>query len=608
VSQALVMTLECSRALKYGHEQGVYHGALAPNNVVFSADGHVRVVDFGLAEVLASAPASQATRALDNVRYSSPEQARGRPVTESTDLYSLALLVNEAVTGEPPRLSDTVVGTLMERAEAAADLDASLEGLLPALERCGRVNADERPEAEELSIALLAAAETMERPQALTLAGLTTPDGAGDSPLMVVGGRVVEPGRELDLADAADMPDDFDVSALGPLEDTTAFASDEPVDREAESPVALELVEPPNATVALEDLDAAEPAFADAGLGASPDDPDLDVPTRSSNRRAVSPAYEQLEDDADDRLPWWPLVVLVLLLAGAIAAGVYFFALGASEETGAVPDLVGVPFDEVATQVQARGWQLERLEGRIDGSAIGSVVSQSPIPGEELEEGETITVTVSLGNEMVEIPSDIVGLSVDQASSRLSSVGLSVGRITEEHSEGLGAGLVVGLNEPTTQKPSGQGVALRVSAGPEDRFVPPEVVGVTIGDATSLLVGLRLNAVEEPVFSPTVEAGIVLGVFPEAGAVVPADSSVTLFVSAGPEPVVMPDVVGLALDEAIDELEGLGLIFVDTEGTPGEPVIGTLPPIGATVDVGTEVLVYLDDPPEDEEDTEDDEG
>ena len=68
-SQALVMALECARALNYGHEQGAIHRNLTPHNVLFTADHHVRVSDYGLATVLDEAPAAQASRALENVRY-----------------------------------------------------------------------------------------------------------------------------------------------------------------------------------------------------------------------------------------------------------------------------------------------------------------------------------------------------------------------------------------------------------------------------------------------------------------------------------------------------------------------------------------------------------
>lgn len=634
-SQALVVTLECSRALNYGHEQGAIHRNLTPRNVLFTSDQQIRISDYGLAKVLAEAPVAQASRALESVRYASPEQARGRPVGESSDLYSLALVVNEAVSGEAPAVADTVVGTLMDRAESPAELDSALGDLLPPLERCGRVDPTQRPEADELAIALLAAAESMPRPQSLPLVGIGNATDLADSPLLVAGGEnraAAEPGSDqgpaADPADSdgdhepsddhadiapvieldphvdtdsplADLDDDtdFDISALGSLDDVDAFASDDSTASIQSSPTSAAEV-----LGGLENLEQAEPVFAE--IPGADTETALDVPEPASAGRA-SVAYEELADDADDRLPWWPLVALVVLLAGAVGAGVYFFALNDTTASATAPDLIGVPFEELDERLGEPDWDITRLEARVDGTVAGSVISQDPAPGAEIDAADGLTITVSLGNEMVEVPSDIVGLTVQQAESRLGSVGLLLGRLAQEPSEALAAGLVIGLNEPTTQMPTGDGVSLRVSSGPEDRVVPGDVLGLMIGDATSLLVGLRLQAVEEPAFDPDVPVGTVLASIPAAGEIVPADSAVTLIVSAGPEPIEMPDIIGLQLDEAIDVITELGLIFIDTTGTPGEEVIGSLPPIGAIVDVGAEVTIILNDPVEEDEDAAD---
>lgn len=645
-SQALVMTLECSRAMNYGHEQGAIHRSLTPRNVLFTSDQQVRVSDYGLAKVLADAPVAQASRALENVRYASPEQARGRPVGESSDLYSLALVVSEAVSGIAPHVAETVVGTLIERAEAAADLDAALGALLSPLERCGRVDPTQRPEAEELTIALLSAAESMPRPQPMPLVGIGNGASLAEAPLLVAGGVTpISPavdevtasdsvattaisdavesdtsndqiehgvestdhvadvvqlrGVDRDLAGSAspsvseDAPEESDVSTLGNVDAVTDFAGDHPGlgDPAADEPGARA---PTPALGGLEHLEQANAVFAE--ISDADVETELDVPEPASTGRSTPVAYEELEDDAEDRLPWWPLVALVLLIAGAVAASLYFFVVSDSSELAVAPDVIGVQYDDLGDRLGERDWDITRLEARVDGTVVGSVLSQEPGPGDEVYPAQGLTVTVSLGNQMVEIPSDIVGLTVDQAASRLGTVGLVLGRLSEESSEALAAGLVIGLDEPTAQMPTGEGVDLRVSAGPEDRIVPGQVVGLTIGDATSLLVGLRLQAVEEPTFDAEAAVGTVLASIPPAGQVVPADSAVTLIVSAGHEPVEMPDVIGLQLDEAIDVIEELGLIFIDTTGTPGEEVIGSLPPIGAVVDVGAEVTIILNDP------------
>jgi serine/threonine-protein kinase len=640
-SQALVMTLECARAINYGHEQGAIHRNLTPRNVLFTSDQQVRVSDYGLAKVLADSPVSQASRALENVRYASPEQARGRPVGESSDLYSLALVVSEAVSGIAPHVAETVVGTLMERAEAAANLDGALGDLLPPLERCGRVDPTQRPEADELAIALLAAAESMPRPQSMPLVGIGNGTSLAEASLLVAGGVIpISPVAAADESKAVndevgeragsanrvagaiqrglvdghtpasehpvasqDMPDGFDVAALDDVVDVTDFAGDEPgpdepgpdepgPDEPGANPVALPLG-------ALENLEQADPVFAE--IPGADIETELDVPEPASTGRSTRVAYEELEDDAEDRLPWWPLVALGILIAGVVAAGTYFLVLNDSAELAFAPDVIGMQYDDLGDRLGERDWDITRLEARVDGTVVGSVLSQEPSPGDEVDPALGLTVTVSLGNQMIEIPSDIIGLTVEQAESRLGTVGLVLGRLSQESSEGLAAGLVIGLDEPTAQKPTGEGVDLRISAGPDDRIVPGQVVGLTIGDATSLLVGLRLQAVEEPTFDPEAVVGTVLASIPPAGQVVPADSAVTLIVSAGPEPVEMPDIIGLQLDEAIDVIKALGLIFIDTTGTPGEEVIGSVPPIGAVVDVGAEVTIILNDPVDEDE-------
>jgi len=560
-SQALVMSLELARGLAHAHAEGLVHCNVRPENVLFSADQRLRISDFGVAEALVDVPPARPSEAVEQVRYRSPEQAGGRPVGTASDLYSLALVANEAVSGAAPMAADTVVATLAARSESVIELTADLAGLRGPLERCGRLDPEDRPEADELTIALLAAAETMSRPGALPLVGI--------------------PGL-----DEPDSPPESELEPEEPIEVTVPGL---------DAPVELAVVPDLAERVALEDLDTAEPTFADTEA----DEPMLDIPAAAAPTGTRSVFRSEL-DDGDDQLPVWPLLVLGVLVAGAITLVMMLSNLsgGGSLPT---PNVVGLDEAEVIAITDEQGWVLERLETRLDGSEAGTVVAQRPEAGSDLAEGETLTVTISLGSEMVEIPSDLGGLSLEQAQNRLEATGLVVGTVTEENSESLDAGLVIGIDEPTRQKPAGEAVALRVSVGPEDRVVPDTLIGVTVAEATAQLVGLRLQGVEEPVFDSVAEPGTVLGSVPPPGQVVAADSQVTLLVSAGPEPVRMPQLAELSLAQAVDELEARGLIFADTQGTPGEPVIGTIPAAGEIVEVGTEVTIVLDDPPEEQE-------
>ena len=665
-SQALVVSLEAARALEYAHERGVEHRNIRPSNLLFSQDQRLRFTDLGFARIFGDAPAATPEDALRSVRYASPEQARGRPVNESSDMYSLALTINEAVTGEPPAVAETVVGTLMARAEAPVALGPVLGELRGVIERCGRVDPLERPEAGELVIALLATAETMARPSGLPLVGLASAgsepevdespaadpsveqEGStelsdtelsdtelsdtelGDAELGdagvgadAVGGAEIHYLGDPPAADATTdtptaAPRDTDTDAATDADAATDTSTDSPADSPADADIELggpspaEPIVPEPIAPELEALPDAEPIFATIPSDVDEGDaaPALDVPEPQGATlaaREAARAYEQEDDDLEDRLPWWPLALLVVLIGAAVGVGVFAYVRLDAGRTHQVPNLIGLPFDELDSVIGDYDWNVERREDRLDGSTAGTIIRQVPDVGARLDEGDTIKVTVSLGNAMVEIPSDLDGLTVEQAATRLVSVGLELGSTSEVNNESLAAGLVIGIDEPTTQKPRGEPVSLRVSLGPQARVVPESVIGMNVEEAIGVLAGLRLIPIEEPVFDPAAAEGTVLGVDPASGETVEADSGVTLFVSAGPEPVEVPDITGLSLEDSIDLIESVGLVFVNTEGTPGEPAIGTDPPIGEVVDVGTEVLIILDEPAEDEEE-EGDEG
>ncbi len=102
--RVVALALPIARALAHAHSQGVIHRDLKPSNVLFGADGHVLVGDFGLARLVASAETTitaTGTR-LGSPEYWSPEQAAGEPVSEKTDLYALGCLLYQLATGALP--------------------------------------------------------------------------------------------------------------------------------------------------------------------------------------------------------------------------------------------------------------------------------------------------------------------------------------------------------------------------------------------------------------------------------------------------------------------------------------------------------------------------
>ena len=164
-SQALVVGLEVCRALDYAHKRGMLHHDLRPSSIVFGEDRKARVADIGVASVIAEKAWTDVTTvSQERARYCAPEQAQGEPFDEKADVYALALILVEAVTGTVPFLTDSVVGTMSARVDKLFPVSADLGGLAAVLDKAGRSDPLERSSAAEMGRALVQAGPTLPRP------------------------------------------------------------------------------------------------------------------------------------------------------------------------------------------------------------------------------------------------------------------------------------------------------------------------------------------------------------------------------------------------------------------------------------------------------------
>ena len=110
-------------ALAYVHESGLVHGALSPSKLLLDGEGRVRVSDIALAGI-GSAYRERLT--LDDVRFLSPEQAIGDPASPKSDVYALALIIYEALTGVTPFDGVTPESVLRARINATLPMRPEL--------------------------------------------------------------------------------------------------------------------------------------------------------------------------------------------------------------------------------------------------------------------------------------------------------------------------------------------------------------------------------------------------------------------------------------------------------------------------------------------------
>ncbi len=303
----------------------------------------------------------------------------------------------------------------------------------------------------------------------------------------------------------------------------------------------------------------------------------------------------------------WVWVLLALLLL-ALAALAYFLTRGGGEVE--VPDFVGQTQEEAEGNVRDLGL-VPVVEKKPSDEPKGDVFDQEPEAGDTVEEGGEVTLIVSSGPKKLPVP-DLTGLTKKEAKDTLEEIDLELGATEEEFSDEFEEGQIIEQDPlAETKVLPGTSVDVVISAGEAPTLVP-SVVGLTEDDATAQLQAAGLGVVVETGPSEEVDEGVVFDQEPDGETEVTPGSSVTIFVSTGPEDVVIPDVTGENVTEARATLEELGLAVTEVEQIcddvtiPPNHVCNTDPPANSEVEAGSTVTVFYqapggDDPPEEEE-------
>jgi serine/threonine-protein kinase len=280
------------------------------------------------------------------------------------------------------------------------------------------------------------------------------------------------------------------------------------------------------------------------------------------------------------------LVVAVLAVL-ALAGGWY---LGSGRYTSAPSVLT---LTEKAAQAKLTTAGLKWKAGPAvfdDQTKAGSVLRQSPEPNGRVRKGGLVTYVLSKGPDLRAVPT-LVGSTQAAATQALTTAGLGVGTVTQEFSRAQ-SGTVIRTDPPAGQRlRKGASVALVVSKGVEMLTVP-DVRAKQQAAAVASLRNAGFAASVTQVFSDSVPAGIVADQSPNSGTA-PRGSTVTLQVSKGPELITVPDVTGQPQDEAVAQLEALGL-KTRVISIPGPGIVRQqTPSAGTKVRKATTVTLYV---------------
>lgn len=482
-SQAAHVGMQVCSALEYAHSRGLVHRDIKPANLLFDEHGIVRVADFGLARALAEASYTEPTGAVvGTARYSSPEQASGTTLDGRSDLYSLALVLHEAVSGDVPFASDTMVSTLASRINEDIVADSSLGVLGAVIEQAGKADPHERySDAGTMYKALSDVASALPKPGPLTLVpqeGLVV----DPNPTNIV----VTPTNLFDQ-DGDDIEIDMSPDAVSERfhrEDNrlSAFRSQKFVGWAIIAIIvsvvlsgayifttsSAEAVAVPN--VAGLQKDVASARLATTGLRVTfaenySDDPSGSVIAMSPN------AGNFVRADGSVRL-----------------------TISKGPQPISVTNVMSKKLSpaDARTALEKQGFVVVERRDYSENVVKDSLIKTEPKTNKKLPPESTITLVISDGPKPVPVPS-IAGKTYDEAAALLTEAGFTPTR-RDDFSDSVPAGTLIGTDPAAaTEIQKGSSVAIVVSKGPELVTVP-NLVGQTVEAASEKLEALGLVA------------------------------------------------------------------------------------------------------------------
>jgi eukaryotic-like serine/threonine-protein kinase len=567
LSQAAQLGTEVAKGLAYAHVRGLVHRDIKPANLLFDEEGRVRVADFGVARALAEAAWTEPAGAMvGTARYISPEAAEGKPVDGRADVYSLALVLYEAVTGTVPFVTDTTMGTLAARIGQPLPHDDALGPLDDVLARAAAPDVASRLDAAGLAARLGALAAALPTPSALPLVTPRLEDSAPISAFRAPG--------------VSELTDSGVVVVAGGAAVAGAAAAAGAVVGSDSTAVAPGLAGAPVGTKAGpgEIFDAEPPAGGRKGRG------------RKSGGGPGAPFRRP-----KSHRTWW--IVGAVLAAMIIAAGlVVAFQTNVFTPSHPTPSVVNQPLAQARASVDKVHMTLKQgAPVKSITVAPGNVVSQSPKAGVSQKEGSTVTVVLSAGKPDVTVPS-LAGMTCAQATTALQAAHFLSVCAPGTYSNTVPAQVLVLWSINSTQNPTtapyGSTITLVPSLGHQPATVPAIPTSYTFTQAQAALQAVGLTATQNNESSTTVPAGQVISTQPGPNAQAPYGSTVTVNISTGPPTTQVPNVVGEPVAQATSVLQTAGLSVSGVAGSPSNMVSGTQPAVGSTVPIGSSVQIF----------------
>lgn len=503
--QAAGLIRQVLEGARFAHRHGVVHRDLKPQNVIVDAEGKATVTDFGIAQAGVS-EITQAGSVLGTPHYLSPEQAQGFEVTAVSDLYSIGVMLYEALTRRVPFEADSAVAIAMKQVSQAPQRPSSINPQVsPALDA------------------------------------------------VVMRALEKEPGQRFQSADAFIAAIDAALKDPGGgAENTAAFAPLPPIVAVPEEPVA-EGVDPEDegrrrrrriwALIAAAVLIGLLVGFALTR------DTTTEVPNVTGNQLNVAIALLQqngfsvgdvkrveLEAPAGTVQEQDPLPSPPSNQASEDCAFLTLFCskpkvmltVSAGPGSAKVPSTAGLSSTAAEEKLEEAGFKTKTESVHSKDVEEGLVLKSEPSGGETATKGSTVVLKVSSGPKLAKVPV-VVGSQRSLAVQQIRGRGFtpSVEEVESKQPEGQ---VIRQAPSAGSQLPPGSTVSITVSKG-EEKAATPNVIGKERAEAVEAVraAGLKPVVQEQETEVPS-QVGRVTDQFPPPNSELKPGSTVTLVV------------------------------------------------------------------------------
>ena len=417
--ETLHFAIQIAKALEHAHSRGIVHRDIKPHNVMVLKNGSVKVADFGIAQMM-SGGTTLTKEALGSVHYISPEQAKGGRVDNRSDIYSLGIVMYEMISGRVPYDGDTPVSVAIQHINGGAQKPSALNPNTPrGLEQ----------------IIMKAMSRYPRDRYATATAMLYDMDEFRKDPTMVFPEEPTAMNGETQA-----IPGDLEKA----LEEQTIAQKTvkraEPPQPRPEKKPAQRKEEPRGHGAAIAigvcALVAVIAVAIILGVMLSQPDAKISVPD------LVGKDYESLlvqegivvvrqGSEYSEEYEKGQIIDQRPVSGVEVVSGTKVFvtvSLGAETPAKTMEDLVGLKAEEAKNFLDglSLGLNVINREETSSQQAQGYVTRTVPAEGEPLTAGQTITLYISLGPEIVkEKMPNVVGKTIDEALSMLDDAGFS---------------------------------------------------------------------------------------------------------------------------------------------------------------------------------------